>query len=72
MTGEQIVLKVAPDGSVSAETKGIKGPRCLDTIVLLEELLEAQTIASDFTSEYRETSSQSITEHEVHDDLRQF
>ena len=45
MTGgrEQIIVRVAPDGTISAETTGIKGAKCLDYINLLEDLLDAQT-----------------------------
>lgn len=71
MTSEQIIVKVAPDGTVYAETKGVTGPRCLDSIAVLEDLLEAQTVASAFTPEYNQTTTQTSTEFEVDDDLRQ-
>jgi hypothetical protein len=69
---EHIVVRVGPDGSVQAETKGIKGPRCLDSIELLEDLLEARTISSAFTPEYVEQTTQDTAhaEIEVDDELR--
>lgn len=54
MSGERIVVRIGVDGQIDAETLGMKGEKCLDAIVLLEELLEAQTVASSFTSEYTE------------------
>lgn len=49
---QQIVLTVAADGSVRAETRGITGPPCLDQIALLEDLLDARTETSEFTPDY--------------------
>ena len=66
---EQIIVRVATDGAVHAETKGMKGPKCLDSIQLLEDLLEAQATTSSFTSEYTEITS--TTTIEVDDDLHQ-
>ena len=51
-THKQIVLTVAADGSVRAETRGIVGPSCLDQIALLEDLLDAHTETSEFTQDY--------------------
>ena len=56
MSGERIVVRIGVDGQIDAETLGMKGEKCLDAIVLLEELLEAQTVASSFTNEYTETN----------------
>ena len=66
---EQIIVRVTADGSVHAETKGITGPKCLDSIELLEDLLDAATRASTFTPEYNETNTTTTTE--VDDELRQ-
>lgn len=65
----QIIVRVSSDGHITAETKGIKGPDCLHSIELLEELLDADTTASAFTPEYNETAS--ITASEVNNELRQ-
>lgn len=66
---EQIVVTVAPDGSITAETKGIKGTGCLDYIQVLEDLLDAKTTSSVFTDEYTQTTS--TQHHEVSNDLHQ-
>lgn len=70
---QQIVVRIAPDGSVEAETKGVKGDACLDSIQLLEDLLEARTVASSFTSEYHETTTRTAAAPEIEEnhELRQ-
>ncbi len=67
--GEQIIVRVSPDGAVVAETRGVKGPRCLDYINLLEDLLDAQATDSAFTEAYFETPLS--THDEVSNDLHQ-
>lgn len=49
----RIVVTVNRDGSIKAETLGIKGKACLDYVPLLEELLEAETVESGFTADYQ-------------------
>lgn len=68
MTNEQIIVRIDPEGQIHAETIGMKGQKCLDTIALLEDLLEAQTTSSAFTKEYYEVSHTST--YEVDDELR--
>lgn len=67
---EQVVVRVSPDGIVHAETRGIKGPACLDQIQLLEDLLDATTHSSSFTSEYNEVHL--ATKDEVTRELGQY
>lgn len=66
---EQIVVRIAPDGAISAETQGIKGARCMDYIAVLEDLLDAQTSSSAFTPEYHESAQR--RQDEVPDELQQ-
>jgi hypothetical protein len=72
---EQIVVRVAPDGTVSAGTVGIKGAKCLDYVAVLEDLLEATTTSSAFTAEYDESplydENAARTYDEARDDLQQ-
>lgn len=49
----RIAVTINRDGSIKAETLGIKGKTCLDYVPLLEELLEAETVQSEFTAEYQ-------------------
>ena len=59
---EQVVVTVTPDGAVVAETRGIKGTGCLDYIILLEDILEAETTSSHFTPEYTQTMNSTLNE----------
>lgn len=52
MTQKRIAVRVAPDGTVTAETIGFKGAACLDSVGLLEDLLEATAVDSRFTRDY--------------------
>jgi len=67
---ERIIVRIAPDGAIQAETQGIKGPACMDYIALLEEILDATTVTSAFTSEYTETTN--TEQNEVRRDLHQW
>lgn len=51
---KQIQIRIFPDGHVESETHNIKGKSCLKYIAILEKLLEARTVDSEFTSEYYE------------------
>ncbi|ASS87230.1 MULTISPECIES: DUF2997 domain-containing protein [Geobacillus] len=56
MEEKKIIIKITEDGKIFAETSGMKGKQCLEYIQILEELLEAETIDSEFTHEYFETN----------------
>ena len=32
---EQIIVRIGPDGAIHAETKGMTGAKCLDSVALL-------------------------------------
>jgi hypothetical protein len=49
---KQIIIRINPDGTVQAETKGIQGPSCTQHIELIESLLNAETVESAYTKEY--------------------
>ncbi len=67
---KQIQIRISPDGSIHAETQNIKGKQCLKYIQLLEGLLEAQTINSDFTKEYYETEEHLFSANQNQEVLR--
>ena len=71
MGSEQVIIRITSDGSIHAETLGIKGPKCLDTIALLEDMLQAQTVTSSFTREYEDSQTTTEITVEVDDELRQ-
>ena len=65
----QILVHIASDGVVTAETKNILGAKCLNYITLLEEILEADTVSSFYTKDYER--QQTNTEQEVRGELPQ-
>ena len=54
----RIAVTINRDGTIRAETLGIKGKTCLDYVPLLEELLEAETVQSEFTADYQSVDEQ--------------
>ena len=59
---KQIRVSVAPDGSINAETLGFVGEECLDTVAVLEDLLDAVSVSSAFTEDYHRTTTTTTTE----------
>jgi hypothetical protein len=57
---KKIQLRIFPDGTIQAEVQGIKGKRCTDYIKILEEILEAKTVDSDYTPEYYQSDDLKI------------
>lgn len=55
---KQIQIRIFADGKVKTTTSNMKGKVCLKYISLLEELLEAKTLDSEFTKEYYENEEQ--------------
>ncbi|MFF1612188.1 DUF2997 domain-containing protein [Amycolatopsis sp. NPDC058278] len=53
----RVTVTIGKDGSISAETHGVTGLKCLDYIPLLEDLLGAETVTSEFTADYRRTTA---------------
>lgn len=64
MARTQIAISIAADGTVSAETRNIKGARCLDLIPQIEALVDGETVDSAFTSEFYETETATTNEAE--------
>lgn len=52
MANPRVILTVQPDGTVQAKTEGVTGPDCLDYVALLEDLLAANAVSSEFTADY--------------------
>lgn len=57
---EKIQVRIFPDGSIQAETKGIKGEKCTDVIPILERLLNAEAVKAEYTAEFYETEQINI------------
>ncbi|GAA2602855.1 hypothetical protein GCM10010399_37000 [Dactylosporangium fulvum] len=58
---KRIVVTVAADGTVTAETLGILGPACLDYVTVLEDLLEARAVQSAFTADHTASGTTTAT-----------
>ncbi len=50
---KRIRISILPDGRVQAEVQGVKGKACTDYIGVLEALLDAETVDSAYTPEYK-------------------
>ena len=62
---KQIQIRIFPDGHIEAVTHNIKGKQCLKYLLPLEQLLDAQMVDSDFTSEYYESEVEEKTTDKV-------
>jgi hypothetical protein len=51
---KRVRIQVFPDGRIQADIHGIKGKKCADYIRVLEEILDAKTVDSEYTPEYFE------------------
>ena len=54
---KKIQITIGADGRLSAETIGMKGNECTQYLAILEELLEAEILDSDYTADFFETFS---------------
>ncbi|ONK22685.1 hypothetical protein BLX87_15040 [Bacillus sp. VT-16-64] len=63
MRDKKLQIKITEDGQIFAETIGIKGKDCLEYIEMLEQLLDAETIDSNYTEEYYQTEIQSVRQN---------
>ena len=61
---EKIQIRIFPDGRIQAETLGIKGEKCTDYILILENLLNAQAVQAEYTKEFYETEQVSQQQSE--------
>lgn len=66
--GQRIKVTFGLDGSINAETIGLKGKKCLASISALEDLLDAETVESSFTKEYFEEELLQDTRSEINNE----
>ena len=59
---KQYKIKISPEGEIEVETIGFKGKECLKHIDILEELLDAEVIDSDFLDDYFMTENSEVEE----------
>jgi len=56
----RVRVQIFPDGQIRAETQGIKGKKCTEYIRILEDLLDAETVDSEYTAEYYATEETTV------------
>ncbi len=56
---KRITVRIRPDGSIEAETHGMRGPECLPYIERLERLTDSEAVDSWYTDEFFETQLES-------------
>ncbi len=61
---KQIKVRLLPDGSIEAETLGVKGKNCLKYMMILEEMMHASIRDSSFTEEFYENEDEIILNEE--------
>lgn len=66
---KQITIRIYPDGKVETKTIGIKGKTCLKYLQPIEQMLEAETVDSEFTNEYYETEVDEVQEERRNIDI---
>lgn len=59
----RITVTVAADGQVIAQTHETVGEQCLPYIQVLEDLLEATTIDSNYTTDWWKTAGAQVNTH---------
>ena len=62
---KKIRVQIFSDGTIKADVMGIKGKSCTDYIEVLEQLLDAEIVDSEYTAEYYETEQLEIQEHNM-------
>ena len=62
---KRLKIQIFPNGTIHAETEGIKGTSCTDYIRMLEEMLEAEATESSYTPEYYEPEELTAEQGEV-------
>lgn len=54
MLHKKIRIEITPSGEIRAKTLGMTGEECLDYVEVIEQLLDAKSVDSEFTEEFLE------------------
>lgn len=57
MTGK-LIITIKKDGTIDAQTKGIKGKKCEDYVKIIEELTDSKVVNKEYTYEYYEDNEE--------------
>ncbi len=64
----RLVIRIGPDGTITAETSGLTGDACVPFAAVLEDLCDATAVQSEYTADYwavatDATAAQNEVEH---------
>lgn len=62
---KRIQIDIDSDGNIKAETFGIYGQKCMDYVSVLEDLLDAEAVQSNFNEDYSKTEEFATNEQGV-------
>jgi hypothetical protein len=65
----QIKLRISPDGLIQAEVLGFRGKKCADYIAILEALLDAEAVDSDYRPEYWLSETETTSARQEEEDV---
>ncbi len=65
----KIIVKIKPNGEITAETKGIKGKKCKDYLEIMSKFLDAKIVDSSYTKEYYEEETEKVKQDTIQDIL---
>lgn len=65
MSKKQLRIQIFRDGKIQTDVIGVKGKSCTDYIEILEQLLEAEILDSNYTAEYYETEQSTIQHQNI-------
>ena len=56
----KLIITIKKDGTIEAQTKGIKGKKCEDYIKVIEELTNSKAVNIEYTPEYNQQVDEEI------------
>ncbi|MDO5826257.1 MAG: DUF2997 domain-containing protein [Methanosphaera sp.] len=57
---KKLIITIKKDGSIDAQTKGIKGKKCEDYIKIVEELTNSKSVNIEYTAEYNQQEEEAV------------
>lgn len=57
---KKLIITIKKDGTIDAQTKGIKGKKCEDYIKIIEELTNSKAVNIEYTPEYNQQADEEV------------
>lgn len=67
---KRIRFEITSDGKVYAKTLGMDDETCLDYVEILEDLLDAKVVDSNYTEEFLQAQQKEINEEQLKEQQR--